>query len=59
MLTGDELSSSTFALELGKFQVETVQSVSGLNLDQDAVEVRQVSPTGELLVRKAWGTEDW
>ncbi|MFD7084960.1 phage tail protein [Streptomyces sp. NPDC059918] len=55
MLTNDGLSSNTFAIELGKFQVETVQSVSGLQLDQDVVEVRQVSPTGELLVRKQPG----
>ncbi|MFG2365037.1 phage tail protein [Streptomyces mirabilis] len=55
MLTGDTFSSSTFAIELGKFQVETVQSVSGLQLEQDVVEVRQVSPTGEPIVRKQPG----
>ncbi|MEU5301060.1 phage tail protein [Streptomyces noursei] len=56
MLTGDSFSSSTFAIELGKFQVETVQSVSGLQLDQDVVEVRDVSPAGELLIRKQAGS---
>ncbi|WP_405639686.1 phage tail protein [Streptomyces uncialis] len=56
MLTGDNFNSSTFAIELGKFQVETVQNVSGLQLEQDVVEVRQVSPTGELLVRKQQGS---
>ncbi|MFF2025964.1 phage tail protein [Streptomyces sp. NPDC058171] len=55
MLTGDSFSSSTFVIELGKSQVETVQSVSGLQWEQDVVEVRQVSPTGELLVRKQSG----
>ncbi|MFF3652718.1 phage tail protein [Streptomyces sp. NPDC002181] len=55
MLTGDSVSSRTFAIELGKFQVETVQSVSGLQLEQDVVEVRQVSPTGDPLVRKQQG----
>ncbi|MFF2133703.1 phage tail protein [Streptomyces olivochromogenes] len=55
MLTGDAFSSSTFAVELGRFQVETVQSVSGLQLEQDVAEVRQVSPTGELIVRKQPG----
>ncbi len=55
MLTGDTFSSSTFAVELGKFQVETVQDVSGLTLEQDVVEVRQVSATGELIVRKQPG----
>ncbi|NJP83071.1 phage tail protein, partial [Streptomyces sp. AA8] len=55
MLTGDTFSSSTFAIELGKFQVETVQDVSGLTLEQDVVETRQVSSTGELIVRKQPG----
>ncbi|MEH6374074.1 phage tail protein [Streptomyces sp. KLMMK] len=55
MLTGDTFSSSTFAIELGKFQVETVQDVSGLTLEQDVVETRQVSATGELIVRKQPG----
>ncbi|MEK2494199.1 phage tail protein [Kitasatospora purpeofusca] len=52
MLTGDSFSSSSFVIELGKFQVETVQSVSGLQLEQDVVEVRRVSPSGELLTSK-------
>ncbi|MFF0556501.1 phage tail protein [Streptomyces sp. NPDC004266] len=55
MLTGDTFSSTTFAIELGKFQVETVQDVSGLTLEQDVVETRQVSSTGELIVRKQPG----
>ncbi|GHF06794.1 MULTISPECIES: phage tail protein [Streptomyces] len=55
MLTGDTFSSNTFAIELGKFQVETVQDVSGLTLEQDVVETRQVSATGELIVRKQPG----
>ncbi|ARF55124.1 phage tail protein [Streptomyces gilvosporeus] len=58
MLTGDTFSSSTFAIELGKFQVETVQDVSGLTLGQDVVEVRQVSSTGELIVRKQPGARN-
>ncbi|MEU1309054.1 phage tail protein [Streptomyces cinnamoneus] len=55
MLTGDSFSSNTFGIELGKFQVETVKEVSGLTLEQDVVETRQVSPTGELVVRKQPG----
>ncbi|OKH99811.1 phage tail protein [Streptomyces sp. CB02923] len=55
MLTGDSFSSSTFAIELGEGAVETVQSVSGLQLEQDVVEIRQVSPTGELIRRKQPG----
>ncbi|WP_030797689.1 phage tail protein [Streptomyces sp. NRRL S-337] len=58
MLTGDTFSSSTFAIELGKFQVETVQAVSGLTLEQDVVETRQVSATGELIVRKQPGARN-
>ncbi|MGG7574888.1 phage tail protein [Streptomyces sirii] len=55
MLTGDALTSHTFTIELGKFQVETLQDVSGLTMGQDVVELRQVSPTGELIVRKQPG----
>ncbi|KJK55639.1 phage tail protein [Saccharothrix sp. ST-888] len=55
MLTGDTFSSSTFAIELGKFQVETVQDVSGLTLEQDVIEVRQVTSTGESVIRKQPG----
>ncbi|GHC44336.1 phage tail protein [Streptomyces cinnamoneus] len=55
MLTGDSFSSNCFGIELGKFQVETVQEISGLTLEQDVVETRQVSPTGELVVRKQPG----
>ncbi|MFI1660274.1 hypothetical protein ACH4ZU_35965 [Streptomyces sp. NPDC020472] len=35
--------------------METVQDVSGLTLEQDGVETRQVSSTGELIVRKQPG----
>ncbi|WP_310728671.1 phage tail protein [Streptomyces sp. N2A] len=58
MLTGDTFSSSTFAIELGKFQVETVQAVSGLTLEQDVVDTRQLSATGELIVRKQPGARN-
>ncbi|MDH6699525.1 phage tail protein [Streptomyces griseoviridis] len=56
MLTGDTILNSRFTIELGKFQVETVQNVSGLSLEQDVVETRQVSPTGEMVVRKQPGS---
>ncbi|MFG2286260.1 phage tail protein [Streptomyces sp. NPDC048595] len=55
MLTGDALTSHTFTIELGTFQVETLKDVSGLTVGQDVVEIRQVSPTGELIVRKQPG----
>ncbi|GCE01798.1 phage tail protein [Embleya hyalina] len=55
MLNGDVFSSHTFAIELGKFQVETVRDVGGLTLEQDVVETRQVTPSGELVIRKQPG----
>src|SRR5262245_53370996 len=55
MVTGDTLMDFQFAIDLGKFQVETVQNVSGLVIEQDVVEVRQVSWSGELLIRKQPG----
>ena len=56
MVTGDTLMDFQFAIDLGKFQVETVQDVSGLVIEQDVVEVRQVTSTGELLIRKQPGS---
>lgn len=55
MLNGDAFSSNAFGIELGKFQVETVRDISGLSLEQDVVETRQVTSTGELLIRKQPG----
>jgi phage tail-like protein len=55
MVTGDTLMAFQYAIDLGKFQVETVQDVSGLVIEQDVVEVRQVTSTGELLIRKQPG----
>ncbi|MEV4251290.1 phage tail protein [Streptosporangium canum] len=56
MLTGDTFSSSTFAVELGKFQVETVQDVSGLTLEQDAATRKALAPGarrgGEITIRR-------
>ncbi|WP_206505743.1 phage tail protein [Streptomyces chrestomyceticus] len=55
MLNGDALVTYTFGLELGKFQVETVQEVSALTMEQDVVEIRQITSTGHLLIRKQPG----
>ncbi|QIS23526.1 phage tail protein [Nocardia terpenica] len=56
MNSGETLATHSFTVELGKFQVETVQDVSGLSLGEDVVEVKQVSAaTGELMVRKQPG----
>ncbi|WP_073450401.1 phage tail protein [Streptomyces yunnanensis] len=55
MSVGDTLCTHIFGIELGSFQVETVQEVSALTLEQDVVETKQVTPTGELLIRKEPG----
>ncbi|WP_433622733.1 phage tail protein [Nocardia sp. CA-120079] len=50
MAIGDTISGSTFIVDLGKFQVETVEQISGLSLAEDAVEIKQVTPDGEVIV---------
>ncbi|MFE6692330.1 phage tail protein [Streptomyces sp. NPDC057743] len=56
MNTGETLVTHSFTVELGKFQVETVQDVSGLSLGEDVVEVKQISAaTGALVIRKQPG----
>ncbi|MEU6709096.1 phage tail protein [Streptomyces wuyuanensis] len=52
MATGDVFPSNLFSVELGNFQVETVQSVSTPSMQLDVVETRQVSATGEPIIRK-------
>ena len=56
MAIGDTISGSTFVVDLGKFQVETVQQISGLSLREDAVEIKQVTSDGEVLIRKQPGS---
>jgi phage tail-like protein len=55
MATGDTLIVHSFSVELGKVQVESVQEVSGLTMELDSIEVQQVTPTGELVIRKIPG----
>jgi phage tail-like protein len=55
MATGDTLIVHSFSVELGKVQVESVQEVSGLSMELDSIEVQQVTPTGELVIRKIPG----
>ncbi|WP_372412161.1 phage tail protein [Streptomyces luteireticuli] len=52
MATGDVFPSNLFSVELGKFKVETVQSVSVPSVQLEVVETRQVSATGEPIIRK-------
>ncbi|WP_305783852.1 phage tail protein [Symbioplanes lichenis] len=56
MAGGDTLIVHSFAVELGGIQVEYVQEVSGLTFELDAIEVQQVTSTGELVIRKIPGS---
>jgi phage tail-like protein len=53
--TGDTFVTHRFQVELGKARVESVQEVSGLTVELDAIEVTQVTPTGEYIIRKIPG----
>ncbi|MFE0187749.1 phage tail protein [Streptomyces sp. NPDC058989] len=53
--TGDVIQSNLFTVDLGKIQVATFQEVSGLNYGQDVVETRQVTKSGETVVRQQPG----
>jgi phage tail-like protein len=55
MAQGDALSTHTFGVQLGGITVESVQEVSGLSVEQEVVEVKQVTPTGEQIIRKQPG----
>src|SRR2546422_1699909 len=55
MALGDTLAGYTFGINLGKFQVETVQKVSDLSFGQEVVEFKQVTQTGRLAVTKQPG----
>src|SRR6267154_2561140 len=52
MATGDALSTHTFGVQLGGILVESVQEVSGLSVEQEVVEVKQVTNSGEQIIRK-------
>lgn len=53
--TGDTLSTHIFQVELGGIAVESVQEVSGLSVEVDAIEVAQVTPSGQYLIKKLPG----
>src|SRR6267154_2807719 len=55
MATGDALSTHTFGVQLGGILVESVQEVSGLSVEQEVVEVKQVTNSGEQIIRKQPG----
>ncbi|MFD0365477.1 phage tail protein [Nocardia sp. GCM10030253] len=51
----DKITTGTFGIELGEFLVETPQAVSGLRIGQDAIEIEQATPDGQLVPRKVPG----
>lgn len=55
MATGDTLAVHCFQVELGGIQIESIQEISGLTLEVDTIEVKQVSPTGQTIIRKLPG----
>ena len=52
---GDTLSTHIFQIELGGVAVESVQQVSGLTVELDSIEVAQVTPQGQYLIKKLPG----
>lgn len=53
--TGDTFIAHSFSVELGSYKVESLQEVSGLTLEVDSIEVKQVTAKGELIIRKLPG----
>jgi phage tail-like protein len=55
MAQGDALSTHIFGLQLGGYEVESIQEVSGLTVEEDVVEVNQVTKDGKQIIRKQPG----
>jgi phage tail-like protein len=55
MAEGDALSTHRFGVQLGGYMVESIQEISGLTVEEDVVEVLQVTSTGKPLIRKQPG----
>lgn len=55
MATGDALSTHVFGVQLGGYEVESIQEISGLTVEEEVVEVRQVSKDGKQIIRKQPG----
>lgn len=55
MAEGDTLSTHVFGVELGGYQVESVQSISGLKYSGEVVTSNQVTSDGKQLVRRQPG----
>ncbi|GAA1288808.1 phage tail protein [Saccharothrix xinjiangensis] len=57
MAEGDALSTHIFGVQLGGFMVESLQEVSGLTVEEDVVEIFQVTSTGKPIIRKQPGAQ--
>lgn len=57
MAEGDALATHVFGVQLGGFMVESLQEVSGLTVEEDVVEVFQVTSTGRPIIRKQPGAQ--
>ncbi|SDD75166.1 phage tail protein [Actinokineospora iranica] len=57
MAEGDALSTHVFGVQLGGYSVESIQEISGLTVEEDVVEVFQVTSQGKPLVRKQPGAQ--
>jgi phage tail-like protein len=55
MAQGDALSTHIFGIQLGGYLVESVQEVSGLSVEEEVVEVKQVTADGKQIIRKQPG----
>ncbi|MCW5249875.1 phage tail protein [Streptomyces sp. SHP 1-2] len=55
MATGDALSTHVFGVQLGGYLVESIQEISGLTVEEEVVEVKQVSAEGKQIIRKQPG----
>ncbi|WP_199442202.1 phage tail protein [Umezawaea beigongshangensis] len=55
MAEGDALSTHVFGVQLGGYLVESVQEISGLTVEEEVVEVRQVTSDGKQIIRKQPG----
>jgi phage tail-like protein len=57
MAEGDALTTHIFGVQLGGYMVESLQEVSGLTVEEDVVEVYQVTATGKPIIRKQPGAQ--
>ncbi|MCX3059543.1 phage tail protein [Streptomyces beihaiensis] len=55
MAEGDALSTHVFGVQLGGYRVESIQEIAGLTVEEEVVEVKQVSDRGKQIIRKQPG----